>query len=483
MLDDKLKRLQREWLDEATISAMQEKMSSGELSAEELTFMYIDTISHRNKNINAVLELNPQAVQIARALDVERREKGIRSLLHGIPILLKDNMGTRDMMHTSCGSLALKDFYAAEDSFLVKKLRDAGAVILGKTNMTEWANFMSDRMTNGWSSRGGQVNNPYGLFDVGGSSSGAGAGIAANLAAVAIGTETTGSILNPSAQNSLVGIKPTVGTISRTGVIPLSITQDTPGPMARTVQDAAITFSLLIGTDPEDPVTAGASCLEGIDWTSVLDTKALEGVRLGVARTIFEREASTERLNLFDAALKQLEAAGAVILDDIDLGTMENDLGYNVLLYEFKATLNAYLGKTPAINPIRTLSDIIDFNNQHAEETLKFGQVMLEKVERTSGALTERAYIEALLRNRHLAGDIALGKALDEHTVQALVFPQDHGCSFGAAAGYPSVTVPAAYSEAGEPFGITFSGKAFTEPELIGYAYAFEQRVNARRKP
>ena len=483
MLDDKLKKLQSEWLDEATISAMQEKMSSGELSAEELTFMYIDTISHRNKNINAVLELNPQALQIARALDVERREKGIRSLLHGIPIVLKDNMGTRDMMHTSCGSLALKDFYAAEDSFLVKKLRDAGAIILGKTNMTEWANFMSDRMTNGWSSRGGQVNNPYGLFDVGGSSSGAAAGIAANMAAVAIGTETTGSILNPSAQNSLVGIKPTVGTISRTGVIPLSCTQDTPGPMARTVRDAAITFGLLIGSDPEDPVTAGASCLKGIDWTSVLDTKALEGVRLGVARTIFKQEASTERLNLFDAALKELEAAGAVIIDNVDLGTMENDLGYNVLLYEFKATLNAYLGNTPVTNPIRTLSDIIDFNNKHAEATLKFGQVMLEKVERTSGALTERAYIEALLRNRHLAGDIALGKALDEHTIQALVFPQDHGCSFGAAAGYPSVTVPAAYSEAGEPFGITFSGRAFTEPELIGYAYAFEQRVNARRKP
>ncbi|KAA0942127.1 amidase [Sporosarcina sp. ANT_H38] len=483
MLDDKLKKLQSKWLDEATISAMQAKMSSGELSAEELTFMYIDIISYRNKNINAVLELNPQAVQIARELDLERLEKGARSLLHGIPILLKDNMGTNDMMHTSCGSLALKDFYAAEDAFLVKKLRDAGAVILGKTNMTEWANFMSDRMTNGWSSRGGQVNNPYGIFCVGGSSSGACAGIATNMAVVAIGTETSGSIINPSAQNSLVGIKPTVGTISRTGVIPLSCTQDTPGPMARTVQDAAITFSLLIGSDPEDPVTAGASRLEGVDWIATLNTRALEGVRLGVARTIFEREASTERLILFNAALKELEAAGAVIIDDMDLGTMENDLGYNVLLYEFKATLNSYLGKTPVTNSIRTLSDIIDFNNEHAEETLKFGQVMLEKVERTSGTLTERAYIEALLRNRHLAGDIALGKALDEHNVQALVFPQNHGCSFGAAAGYPSVTVPAAYSEAGEPFGITFSGKAFTEPKLIGYAYAFEQRVNARRKP
>lgn len=483
MLNDKLKKFQSEQLDETTISALQEKMDSGELTSEEITLMYMDMISRRNKNVNAVLELNLQAVQIARALDVERAVKGPRSLLHGIPVLLKDNMGTKDRMHTSCGSLAFKDFYAAEDSFLVKKLRAAGAVILGKTNMTEWANFMSDRMTNGWSSRGGQVNNPYGLFDVGGSSSGAGAGIAANLAVVAIGTETTGSILNPSAQNSLVGIKPTVGAISRTGVIPLSYTQDTPGPMARTVKDATITFSLLIGHDPEDPVTEEAVRLDGVDWMSLLDTAALEGVRLGVARAIFEREASTERMSLFDIALKELEAAGAIIIDDIDLGTMENDLGYNVLLYEFKAALNAYLGKTPAANPIRTLSDVIRFNNEHAEETLKFGQVMLEKVERTSGTLTERAYIEALIRNRHLAGEIALGKALEEHNVQALVFPQDHGCSFGAAAGYPSITVPGAYSDAGEPFGITFSGKAFTEPELIGYAYAFEQRVNARRKP
>ncbi|NYF26282.1 amidase family protein [Sporosarcina sp. JAI121] len=483
MLDNKLKKLQSDWLDEATISAMQVKISKGELTSEELTFMYIDTISNRNKNVNAVLELNPEAVQIARALDVERCEKGPRSLLHGIPVLLKDNMGTKDMMHTSCGSLALKDYYAVEDAFLVKKLRAAGAVILGKTNMTEWANFMSDRMTNGWSSRGGQVNNPYGLFDVGGSSSGAGAAIAANMAAVAIGTETTGSILNPSAQNSLVGIKPTVGAISRTGVIPLSYTQDTPGPMARTVHDAAITFGLMVGSDPDDLVTQESSRLNKIDWISILDERALEGVRLGVARSIFEREASTERLALFDAALTQLKAAGAVIIDDIDLGTMENDLGYNVLLYEFKAALNAYLGKTPMTNPIRTLADIIRFNNENAEETLKFGQVMLEKVERTSGTLTERAYIEALLRNRHLAADIALGKALEEHNVQALVFPQDHGCSFGAAAGYPSVTVPAAFSDAGEPFGITFSGKAFTEPDLISFAYAFEQRVMARRKP
>jgi amidase len=483
MRDEKWKKLKLEWLDEATILSMQEKMESGELTAEALTLMYMETISCRNPKVNAVLELNPQAIQIAKALDVERQEQGMRSLLHGIPVLLKDNMGTADMMHTSCGSLALKDFYAEEDAYIVKKLRAAGAVILGKTNMTEWANFMSDRMTNGWSSRGGQVNNPYGPFDVGGSSSGAGAAVASNLTAFAIGTETTGSILNPSAQNSIVGIKPTVGTISRTGIIPLSTSQDTAGPMARTVEDATIAFSMLIGYDSTDPVTEGAAELDDVDWLATLDKNALQGVRLGVARTIFEREASTERRKLFDNALEQLQAAGALIIDPIDLGVMESDLGYNVLLYEFKTALNAYLGKTPMTNPIRTLADVIAYNNAHPDDTLAFGQVMLEKVERTSGTLTERTYIEALLRNRHLAGDVALGEALDKHDVQALVFPQDHGCSFGAAAGFPSITVPAGYSEEGEPFGITFSGRAYAEPELIGYAYAFEQLVKARHTP
>lgn len=483
MLDERLKRLREEWLDEATILDMQNKMETGELTAEELVSMYLATISERNPNVNAILELNPQALQIAKALDVERREQGIRSFLHGIPILLKDNMGTADQIHTSCGSLALKDFYAVEDAFLVKKLRAAGAIILGKTNMTEWANFMSEHMTNGWSSRGGQVNHPYGLFDVGGSSSGAGVAVAMNMAALAIGTETTGSILNPSAQNSIVGIKPTVGTISRSGIIPLSYTQDTAGPMARTVEDAALTFGMLIGYDSADPVTEVASELEDIDWLTTLDKHALKGARLGVARSIFEKEASTERIELFNKALEQLQEVGAIIVDPIDLGVMENDLGYSVLLYEFKSALNAYLGKTPMTNPIRTLSDVIAFNNAHPEETLKYGQVMLERVDRISGNLTERAYLEALLRNRYLAGTIALGEALDKHDIRALVFPQDHGCSFGAAAGYPSITVPAAYSKVGEPFGITFSGKAFTEPHLIGYAYAFEQHIKARKKP
>ncbi len=483
MMDEDLNKLLEKWLEEATIREMQEKMAKGELTAEQLTLMYMEIISSSNPHIKAVLELNPQAIQIAKSLDIERQQKGSRSLLHGIPLLLKDNMETNDMMHTSCGSLALKDFYAERDAFLVKQLRAAGAVILGKTNMTEWANFMSARMPNGWSSRGGQVCNPYGMFDVGGSSSGAAAGIASNMAAAAIGTETTGSIIHPAVQNSLVGIKPTVGAISRTGVIPLSTTQDTPGPLARTVEDAAIIYQSLVGYDAADPITIGATFFNDVDWRILFDEQALKGVRIGVARDVFRREVSTERMSLFDASLRQLEDLGAIIVDDVDLGTMENDLAYETLLFEFKAALNAYLGQTKATNPIRTLRDIIEFNMNHSQETLMYGQTMLEKIDRTSGTLTERAYLEALQRNRHLAGGTALGKAFAAHKIKALVFPQNHGCSFGAAAGYPSVAVPASFTKEGEPFGITFYGKAYAEPDLIGYAYAFESYVKARRSP
>ncbi|WP_040224962.1 amidase family protein [Bhargavaea cecembensis] len=483
MNNGRLDKLRREWLPEATIRAMQEKMDAGEVTSEEIVSMYLAEISETDRNINSVLEINPDAMQIARMLDFERRTSGIRSPLHGIPVLLKDNMDTGDKMHTSAGSLALKDHYAAEDAFLVRRLRGAGAAILGKTNMTEWANFMSDKMTNGWSSRGGQVKSPYGPIDVGGSSSGAAAAVSANLAAASIGTETSGSIIEPASQNSLVGIKPTVGAISRTGVIPLSVTQDTPGPLARTVEDALAVFLGMIGRDPADPVTALSAVWGEQDWESVLDRNALNGVRLGVARNIFEREADTGRNRLFDRALDQLRECGAEIVDDIDLGVMEDDLGYDVLLHEFKAALNAYLGRTSPDNPIRTLSDVMDFNEEHPEETLRFGQNLFEESERTSGGLTERAYLEALERNRHLAGEIALESAFRKYRISALVFPKSHGSSFGSAAGYPGVAVPSGQEEGGEPFGITFYGRAFSEPRLIGYAYAYEQKVSGRVPP
>ncbi|MBB4825392.1 amidase [Sporosarcina luteola] len=483
MLNVRLQKLSKTWLEEATIREMQNKMDDGQLTSEELTLLYLDAIHRKNEELHAVLEINPQALQTACALDEERKESGPRSLLHGIPVLLKDNMNTADGMHTSCGSLAMQDFYAAEDAFLVYKLRQAGAVILGKTNMTEWANFMSDRMTNGWSSRGGQVVNPYGPFDVGGSSSGSAVAIAENMAAVAIGTETSGSIINPSAQNALVGLKPTVGMISRSGIIPLSFTQDTAGPMARTVEDAAITFSILAGYDEADPITKKAGRFQQLDWLSALRKDALKGVRIGIPRKIFEREISSEQTDLFNQALEQMRQAGAYIKDDIDLGAMEDDLGYDVLLYEFKSALNEYLAQTPPTNKIRSLSDIIEYNASHPDETLRFGQVMLEKVDRTSGTLTEPAYLEALLRNRHLAKETALDKALADNEIDVLILPQDHGCSFSAAAGYPAITVPSSFTEKGEPFCITFCGPAFSEYELIGYAYAYEQKVQGRKRP
>jgi amidase len=483
MNQTKRKQLLNEWLEEATILQMQEKMSASEVTSEDLVLMYLEAIAEKNPFVNAVLEVNPRALQIAQSLDEERQEKGPRSILHGIPILLKDNIETSDELHTSAGSLSLAQHYALTDATIVKKLRDAGAVILGKANMTEWANFMSDKMTNGFSSRGGQVVNPYGPFDVGGSSSGSAAAIAVNLAAAAIGTETSGSILNPAAQNGLVGLKPTVGSVSRAGIIPLSHTQDTAGPMTRTVEDTLHLFSAIVGQDDRDPISRKSRVFNDITWTDCLNAQAFKGKRIGIARAIFEKEISAERTELFEKQLAVLKELGAEIVDQVDIGCMEDELGYAVLTYEFKANLNAYLAKTNPTNPIRSLSDVIHFNNLHPKETLRFGQIMLERSELTSGTLTEKEYIQALTNNRYLAAEIGLGKSLDDLQLDALVFPQFHGCSIGAAAGYPSITVPADFSQEGEPFGLTFSSKAWSEPMLISLAYAFEQKVNARRKP
>lgn len=479
----KRNQLMNEWLEEATIVQMQEKMSSYEISSEDLVYMYLELISKRNPNVNAILEVNPKALQIAQSLDYERSISGPRSMLHGVPILVKDNIDTGDDLHTSAGSLSLANHYALKDATIVKKLREAGAVILGKTNLTEWANFMSDCMTNGFSSRGGQVKNPYGPFDVGGSSSGSASAIASNLAAAAIGTETSGSILNPAAQNGLVGLKPTVGAVSRTGIIPLSHTQDTAGPMTRTVEDAVHVFKAIIGTDDSDPVTQKSRKFDDIDWEKCLNKNSFEGKRIGIARSIFEKEISSERAELFEKQVNQLRNLGAEIVDSVDIKCKEDDLGYAVLTHEFKVDLNSYLARTDPTNPIRSLADIIHFNNEHPKETLQFGQRLLEESQHTSGTLTETEYIEALERNRYLAGEIGLGKSIDDLRLDALVFPQVHGCSIGAAAGYPSITVPADFSQSGEPFGLTFTGRAWSEPMLISLGYAFEQKVKARRKP
>ncbi|MGZ4112943.1 MAG: amidase family protein, partial [Tumebacillaceae bacterium] len=339
-----------EWLVEATIEDLQEKMASGEVTSAQLVLLYFDRIARFDKNgpkLNSVLELNPDALFIAEALDLERQVKGPRGPLHGIPVLVKDNIDTGDKMHTSAGSLALANSYAAEDSFVAKQLRAAGAVILGKANMTEWANFMTVNMPNGFSSRGGQVLNPYGpgQFDVGGSSSGSGSSVAANLATVAVGSETSGSILSPAGRNSLVGIKPTVGLVSRTGIIPIAHSQDTAGPMARTVADAAILLGALTGVDERDPATLSSEGRYLSDYTTCLDANGLQGARIGIARDYyFAEELDEEQLALIEAAIEVLKQAGAEVIDSIAIeNAKEIDDNYDVLVYEFKPALNAYL--------------------------------------------------------------------------------------------------------------------------------------------
>lgn len=487
MENPKLETLQKEWIVEATISDMQKKMGNGELTSKELVLMYLQRIAQLDKNgpkINSILEVNPDAVQIAAGLDAERKLKGPRGPLHGIPILIKDNIDTHDKMHTSAGSLALAESVAPKDSFVVKQLREAGAVILGKTNMTEWANFMADNMPSGYSSRGGQVLNPYGpgVFDVGGSSSGSGAAIAANFAAAAIGTETSGSILNPATQNSLVGIKPTLGLISRSGIIPIAHSQDTAGPMARTVMDAAILLSALTKHDTEDPATLTNTELNMVDFTEFLQKDGLKGARLGVARDDYFNHLSEEQLAIVVNALKRIEECGA-ILSDISIPSAKINWSYAVLTYEFKTDINAYLRQVDSSLPVHSLKDLIEFNKNNPEKMLKYGQAVLEKSEATSGTLTEMEYIQALEQDIYLSTEQGIDYVLKENKVEAIIFPQDFSDSIGAKAGYPSITVPAGYTKDGEPVSITFTGTAYSEPTLLKMAYAFEQATQVRKAP
>ncbi|MBT2679792.1 amidase [Bacillus sp. ISL-35] len=481
MKNPRLHTLMEEWLPEASIDDMQGKMESGELTSHDLVLMYQARIAAFDKTIHSVLELNPDALHIAAAMDLERKQKGPRSPLHGIPVLVKDNIDTGDKMHTSAGSLALKDSIATKDSFVASKLREAGAVILGKTNMTEWANFMANGMKSGYSSRGGQVLNPYGpgKFEVGGSSAGSGASIAANLAAAAIGTETDGSILNPSSQNSLVGIKPTVGLVSRSGIIPIAHTQDTAGPMARTVKDAVYLLEAIAGLDSQDPATMVS--LPEFNHDSLFDKKALKGTKIAVVREEYIGQWTEEQEQIFQKAVEKLEELGAEVIEAA-IPAAKAKWGYNVLSYEFKADLNAYLNGLAPNVPVRTLADVIAFNYEHGEKTLKYGQQVMLGSEATSGTLTEAEYLEELEFNLYMAREQGIDYALKEYGADAVLFPMD-GSTIGSKAGYPSITVPTAYSEEGEPIGITFSGTAFSEPLLIRLAYAYEQATKVRRAP
>ncbi|WP_077619160.1 amidase family protein [Bacillus sinesaloumensis] len=485
MENKRLHKFANDWLIEATIDSIQEKYSNGELTAKEVVLLYLDRISNFDSALKSVIEINPDAIQIAMALDAERKENGPRGPLHGIPVLLKDNLDTNDKMHTSAGSLALADSYAQEDSYVAYLLREAGAIILGKTNMTEWANFMTEGMPSGYSSRGGQTLNPYGpgKFDVGGSSAGSGSAIAANFAVVAIGTETSGSILSPSSQNSLVGIKPTVGLVSRSGIIPIAHTQDTAGPMARTVKDAAYLLSAISKVDHRDSITYTSRVLPSTDFTQFLAVDGLKGARIGIAREVYFDYLSKNKLAVMDQAINKLKELGATVIEDVRIPSSKNKWNYDVLTYEFKVDLNNYLRNIDTSLPIHNLADLIAFNKQNEEKMLKYGQVLLEKAEKTSGTLKEKEYIEALESDHYHSTINGIDYVLEHNQLDAVVFPNNFGAGIPAKAGYPSITIPAGYTPEGEPVGITFTGTAYSEPTLIKLAYSFEQGTKFRIPP
>ncbi|UNK16480.1 amidase family protein [Paenibacillus sp. N3/727] len=483
------------WIVEATITDMQQAMGNGWITSEEIVQLYIDRITQYDPKLRSILEVNPDAAEIARSLDMERREKGSRGKLHGIPIVLKDNIDTGDRMHTSAGSLALADSYASEDSFVAAKLRSAGAVLLGKANMTEWANFMSTTMWAGYSSRGGLVLNPYGPGDlfIGGSSSGPAAAAAANLCAAAIGTETSGSIISPASQTCLVGIKPTVGLVSRTGIIPITYTQDSPGPMTRTVSDAAIILSALTGVDDRDEKTLASAVHVNQDYTAYLDEDYLKQARIGIPRHYY-KDLDKDRLEVIEAAIEVLKEQGATIIDPVDLPSQETQWDSVVLKYEFKKYLNDYLGKLEKSIPVHSLADVIAFNEEHADKALKYGQNLMIMCEETNGTLTEQEYLDSIKQNLELAGEQGIDFVLREYQLDAIMFLGDEDCNdLAAQMGYPAITVPGGYAQEGViasegyntkgPQGVTFVGTAFNEPTLFKLAYGYEQATKHRKPP
>lgn len=463
---------------ETTILDLQAKMKSGELTAKKLVEMYSERIKEVDPKVNSVLEINPDALAIAEKLDKERKKGKIRSQLHGIPVLIKDNIDTADKMKTTAGSLALMDAPTPkEDAFLVKQLRNAGAIILGKTNLSEWANFRSTKSISGWSGRGGQTNNPY-VLDKNpcGSSAGTGAAISANLAAVGIGTETNGSIICPSVRNGLVGIKPTLGLVSRSGVIPIAHTQDTAGPMARTVTDAAILLGVLVGADKNDPITADSK--KGLkDYTKFLDKDGLKGARIGVARSFFDTTRPLGKLT--EPYLQLLKDAGATLIDVTFPNTPLGDNQTIVLQYEFKTDLNKYLAKRKS--QYKTLADLIKFNDANKDKELpKFGQeIFIASQER--GELTDKTYTDALQMIKSTMQN-GINSAIEKDNLDAIVSPTGGTWGMSAIAGYPHITIPAGFID-GIPAGLAFFGKAFTEPALIKFAYAFEQKTKKREAP
>ena len=490
-------------LDEVTVAELQSSMESGERTARSITELYlgrIDALDRQGPELRSIIETNPDALEIADQLDAERRASGPRGPLHGIPVALKDNLDTRDGMTTTAGSLALEGSIPAQDSFVAQKLREAGAILLAKANMSEWAYFRGLRASSGWSARGGQCRNPYALDrNPCGSSSGSGVAASANLAALTVGTETGGSIMCPSSINGVVGIKPTVGLWSRSGIIPISHSQDTAGPMCRTVRDAATLLGTATGVDPRDPATEASQGGSQTDYTQFLDPAGLRGARIGVARNFPGFAPSV--LALLDQAIEAMRAFGAEIVDPADLPTQtwNNPLPLVVLEYEFKTDLNAYLAGLGPEAPAKSLAEVIAFNEQNADREMPFfGQERLVASE-ARGPLTDPEYLNAVSTIQRLAREDGIDLLMDQHRLDAIVAPTqgpawltdhvrgdrfDGGDSAGPAAiaGYPDITVPMGFVS-GLPIGISFFGRAWSEPTLLRIAYGFEQATNHRRSP
>jgi amidase len=487
-------------LDEITIDELQTRLKSGKLTARGLAEKYLARVKEIDKNgpaINSVIELNPDALAIADALDKERKDKGPLGPLHGIPVLIKDNIDTADKMATTAGSLALVGAKPPKDSFVAERLRKAGALILGKTNLSEWANIRSSSSTSGWSGRGGLTRNPYALDrNPSGSSSGSAAAVSANLCAVAVGTETNGSIVSPSTRCGIVGLKPTVGLVSRSGIVPIAHSHDTAGPMGRTVRDVAVLLGALAGVDKEDAATADAEKKLFEDYTKSLDADGLKGAKIGVVRNQFGIPATVDPV--FAAALATLKEKGATIVDPVTIKSLGRISMLTVFLYELKADLNAYLQRLGPDAPVRSLKEIIAFNEKNKDREMPFfGQEMFIQAEKL-GPLTTKEYVDALEKNRKASRDDGIDAVMDEHKLDALIAPTggpagatdllygDRGgggsSTAAACAGYPNITVPMG-SVHGLPVGLSFFGRPWSEPTLLRLAFAFEQATKTRKPP
>ncbi|WP_422362014.1 amidase [Reichenbachiella sp.] len=489
-------------LEEKTVADLQAMMENGTHTAVSICQLYIDrikAIDQGENGLRAVIELNPEALTIAAALDKERAEGKVRGPLHGIPVMIKDNINTGDNMGTTAGSLALVGSDVRNDAFIVSKLRESGAILLGKTNLSEWANFRSERSSSGWSGRGRQTRNPYAMDrSPCGSSSGSGVAVSANLCAVTIGTETNGSIVCPSSLNGVVGIKPTVGLWSRSGIIPISKTQDTAGPMARSLTDAATLLGALVGSDPEDEMTQDSTAVVYKDYTQFLDPNGLEGKRIGIFRGPMGLHEGVDAI--MEESFVAMEAAGAILVDSIALGEMHylGNAEYELLLYEFKDGLNAYLAGLTNDFPHKNIGDLIEYNRQNKEQEMPYFQQEIFELAESKGDLSDEEYQKAFALCQKISRTDGIDLAIEKHNLDAIVAPTGDpawvidkingdnyrisSSSMPAMAGYPNVTVPAGDVE-GLPIGISFFSTAYTEADLISIAYGFEQKTKARIVP